>query len=178
MNLCSIASINPICIVLATIYTGIYSGGNADLYNVDHNDDATGADDFWDFGISSQYPTLKADFDGDGTTTAAEFGGQGRAANEPAGSVPMVELSLDDSQPLMIKVGSPLPVIATFAEAVSGFIADDINVSDSMVSNFATAAGGMVYTFDVIPSDIARVTVGIAADAAMDTDGNGNAAAL
>ena len=67
-----------------TGYTGIYRGWNADLDNADRNDDdATGADDFWDFGTSSQYPALKVDFDFDGAATAAEFGGQGRTVPAP-----------------------------------------------------------------------------------------------
>ena len=67
-----------------TGYTGIYRDWNADLDNADRNDDdATGADDFWDFGTSSQYPALKVDFDGDGAATAAEFGGQGRTVPAP-----------------------------------------------------------------------------------------------
>ena len=32
----------------------------------------------WDFGDAGRYPALKYDTDGDGTATAAEFGGQGR----------------------------------------------------------------------------------------------------
>ena len=92
-------------------------------------------------------------------------------------SVPMVELSIDDNQPLMVRIGSPVPVIATFTEAVSSFTVDDIAVVNGTVSNFAAATGGMVYTFDVTPSDFAQVTVDIAADVAMDADGNGNAAA-
>ena len=48
-------------------------------------DDATMAgdsdtDDPWDFGTDSKYPALKVDFNVDGTPTALEFGGQGRAA--------------------------------------------------------------------------------------------------
>ena len=67
-----------------TGYTGIYRDWNADLDNADRNDDdATGAEDFWDFGTSSQYPALKVDFDGDGTATAAEFGGQHGDAPAP-----------------------------------------------------------------------------------------------
>ena len=67
-----------------TGYTGIYRDWNADLDNADRNDDdATGADDFWDFGTSSQYPALKVDFDFDGAATAAEFGGQGRTVPAP-----------------------------------------------------------------------------------------------
>ena len=53
-------------------YAGIYSTWNADLDNADGDDNsATGTDDFWDFGTSSQYPALKADLDGDGSPTLA-----------------------------------------------------------------------------------------------------------
>ena len=240
----------------------------------------------WDFGNSSQYPVLKADLDGDGTATAAEFGGQGRVAPAPqslpgsaaivsvspgvgsltvywrapssnaagiaaydlrhiltdadetvdanwtvadnawtgsgplqyvitgltggapydlqvravnsagngpwsltttgtpqtdapvmVGSVPMVELSIDDSQPRMIRIGSPVPVIATFTEAVSGFTVDDITVVNGTVGNFVADAGGMVYTFDVTPDAIAEVTVDMASGLAMDAHDNGNTAA-
>ena len=71
-----------------TGYTGIYRDWNADLDNADgDDDDATGADDFWDFGTSSQYPALKVDFDGDGAATAAEFGGQ---HGDPPAPTPLV----------------------------------------------------------------------------------------
>ena len=60
-----------------TSYTGIYRGWSADLDNADGDDNsATGTDDFWDFGTSSQYPVLKVDFDGDGAATWQEFGRQ------------------------------------------------------------------------------------------------------
>ena len=239
----------------------------------------------WDFGNSSQYPVLKADLNGDGTATAAEFGGQDRVAvpqslpgsativlvslgegsltvswrapssnatgivaydvrhilndadetvdanwtvvdnawtgsgplqyvitgltggapydlqvravnsagNGPwsltttrtpqtaapvtDGSVPMVEFSIDDSQPRMIRIGSPVPVIATFTEAVSGFTVGDITVANGTVGNFVARAGGMVYTFHVTPNAIAEVTVDMAAGLAMDADDNGNTAA-
>ena len=134
----------------------------------------------WDFGNSSQYPALKADLDGDGTATAAEFGGQDRVAPAPQslpGSVPMVEFSIDDSQPRMIRIGSPVPVIAMFTEAVSGFTVDDITVVNGTVGNFVADAGGMVYTFNVTPDAIAEVTVDMASGLAMDADDNGNTAA-
>ena len=60
-----------------TGYTGIYQTWNADLDDADADDnDATGADDPWHFGTSSQYPVLKVDFDGDGAATWEEFGHQ------------------------------------------------------------------------------------------------------
>ena len=58
-------------------YTGIYSTWDEDLDNADGDDNsATGTDNFWDFGTSSQYPALKADLDGDGSPTWQEFGSQ------------------------------------------------------------------------------------------------------
>ena len=48
----------------------------------------------WDFGDSSQYPALKVDLDGDGTATAWEFGGQGRAAPPmPPGAAAIVSVT-------------------------------------------------------------------------------------
>ena len=68
-------------------YTGIYSTWNADLDNADGDDNsATGTDDFWDFGTSSQYPALKADLDGNGTPTWQEFGGQRPTPPPPPGA--------------------------------------------------------------------------------------------
>ena len=53
-----------------TGYAGIYAEWNTDLDNADGDDNpATGTDDFWTFGTTSQYPALKIDLDGDGTAT-------------------------------------------------------------------------------------------------------------
>ncbi len=60
-----------------TGYTDIYDAWNVDIDNADGDfDPSTGRDDFWDFGTSSQYPALRADFDGDGLATWQEFGDQ------------------------------------------------------------------------------------------------------
>ena len=93
------------------------------------------------------------------------------------GSAPMVELSLDDSLPLNVKIGSAVPAIATFTEAVSGFTVGDITVVNGTVSNFVAGADGIVYTFDVTPDAVAEVTVEVAAGVATDVDDNGNTAA-
>ena len=92
-------------------------------------------------------------------------------------SVPVVVLSLSSNPPLQIRIGSPVAVTATFNEAVSGFTVDDIIVANGTVINFVEGDEAMVYTFDVIPRDIAKVTVDIAANLAMDSNGTGNAAA-
>ncbi|MYC07556.1 MAG: hypothetical protein F4X57_10375 [Chloroflexi bacterium] len=55
-----------------TGYAGIYSGWNLDL------DGDSQPDSPWDFGTASQYPALKADFNGDETPTWQEFGYQVR----------------------------------------------------------------------------------------------------
>ena len=50
-------------------YGGIYAAWNVDV-------DGDGSPDApWSFGNASEYPALKADFDGDGTATVGEFGG-------------------------------------------------------------------------------------------------------
>ena len=67
-----------------TGYTGIYTEWIIDLDNADQDfDPSTGADDFWDFGTSRQYPALKVDFEGDGFATWHEFGSQGRPQPTP-----------------------------------------------------------------------------------------------
>ena len=70
---------------------------------------------------------------------------------------------------------SPIPVTVTFSEAVTGFTAADIAVSNGAVSNFA--GSGAVYTFDLIPAGDGVVTADIAAGVAVDAAGNGNTAA-
>ena len=70
-------------------YTGIYAGWLLDFDNADGDfDDTTGVDDFWDFGTASEYPALKADFDGDGTATWEEFGNQ-RGQSPAVGPTPL-----------------------------------------------------------------------------------------
>ena len=97
----------------------------------------------------------------DGTTVAARVG---------------AVLSLNDRPPRMIRIGSPVPVTATFSEAVSGFTVDDVTTGNGTVGNFS--GNGAVYTFEVTPGAIGQVTVDIEANVAEDADGNGNKAAL
>ena len=69
-----------------TAYAGIYANWNIDVDNGQtigvEDGTAAGdntADDPWDFGTDSEYPALRVDFNVNGTPTAFEFGGQGRA---------------------------------------------------------------------------------------------------
>ena len=81
-----------------TGYTGIYANWDVDL-----DGDGFG-DDPWDFGSSAHYPTLKVDWDGDGTATAYEFGGQGRSLNDhvpsvAAGGTGVFEVTVPENTP-------------------------------------------------------------------------------
>ena len=116
-------------------------------------------------------------FDGVLTPVGGEGLPVGGDSTVTVGLAPMVELSLDDSLPLNVRIGSAVPVIATFTEAVSGFTVGDITVVNGTVSNFVAGADGIVYTFDVTPDAVAEVTVDIAAGMATDVDDNGNTAA-
>ena len=62
-------------------YTGPYQGWDVSLsIEGAENTPDFNLSDVWDFGTSGQYPALKVDFDGDGTATWQEFGGQVRTA--------------------------------------------------------------------------------------------------
>ena len=46
-----------------------------------------------------------------------------------------------------MRLGTPVPVTATFSEPVSGFTVDDIGVANGAVGNFTGSDGDAVYTF-------------------------------
>jgi hypothetical protein len=71
---------------------------------------------------------------------------------------------------------SPIPMMATFSENVTGFVVGDITLGNGTAGNF-TAVSGSVYTFDVTPSGQGAVTVNVAADVVQDAAGNPNGAA-
>jgi len=86
---------------------------------------------------------------------------------------PTVVISSTASDPTDI---SPIPVIATFSETVTGFVVGDITVGNGAASNFV-AVSGLVYTFNVTPVAEGAVTVDIAAGVAQDAATNPNEAA-
>jgi hypothetical protein len=69
---------------------------------------------------------------------------------------------------------SEIPVDVTFSEAVTGFTAEDVTVTNGTVVDFA--GSGSSYTITIRPTDQGAVTVRIAAGVAQDTSGNGNLA--
>ena len=70
---------------------------------------------------------------------------------------------------------SPIGFSVSFSEAVTGFVAGDLTVSNGTVSNFA--GSGASYTFNVTPAGNGAVTVNVPANVAQDVATNGNTAA-
>ena len=70
----------------------------------------------------------------------------------------------------LVRIDAPIQVLVTFSEPVFGFTVDDISVSNG-------SDGSAFYDFDVTPNAVGAVTVDIAAGAATDANGYGNASA-
>jgi hypothetical protein len=70
---------------------------------------------------------------------------------------------------------APFLVTATFSESVTGFIASDVNLTNSTISNFT--GSGTTYNFTVTPNADGPVTVDVPAATATDIAGNNNTAA-
>ena len=71
---------------------------------------------------------------------------------------------------------SPIPVTITFSEAVTGFTADDITVTNGSLGTLS--GSGTVYTVNVTPTAQGAVKVNVAAGLAIDGAGNSNTAAV
>lgn len=70
---------------------------------------------------------------------------------------------------------SPIPVVVSFSEDVTGFTAGDIAASNGSVSHFG--GSGATYTFDLVPSGQGTVSANLAAGVTQDLAGNGNTSA-
>jgi hypothetical protein len=71
---------------------------------------------------------------------------------------------------------SPIPVIVTFSEPVTGFVAADLDVTNGSVGGF-TAVSSSEFRLTLVPAGPGPVTLTLAAGRAADAAGNGNAAA-
>ena len=78
---------------------------------------------------------------------------------------PTVSMSVTPSD-FRVRPNLPIPMTATFSEAVSGFDVNDISVANGTAGNFAGSDGDRVYSFDVTPTAIGEVTVDIPAGVA------------
>src|SRR5690606_4321601 len=68
---------------------------------------------------------------------------------------------------------NPIPVTATFSEAVSGLLSSSIIATSATIQNFQQVSPS-VFTFDLVPSFEGGVSVFIPADSADDASSNGN----
>ncbi|WP_221793391.1 tandem-95 repeat protein [Oceanobacter mangrovi] len=88
-------------------------------------------------------------------------------------TAPTVAISSSETDPT---ASSPFAVTITFSEAVSGFAATDISVTNGTASNLASS-DNITFTADITPAADGAVTVNIAAGVATDTGGTANTAA-
>ena len=94
-----------------------------------------------------------------------------------------VEITRDDDAPSVVisdvpaNSNQPFVVTFTFSEAMTGFTEEDITVGNGTVSEFTNTETGTTWTAKITPTVDGEVTVDVAADVAMDGDGNGNTAA-
>ena len=133
-----------------TGYSGIYQ-----TWNVDVDGDST-ADDPWDFGTSSQYPLLKADWDGQDPETWQEFGSQFRVGpdsqqfdkDEPVGTLSDRWLHAGDTAG--VEVGEAFedpegdPLTYTASSSATGVVM--VSVSGSRVTITPVGAGTATIT--------------------------------
>ena len=127
--------------------TDIYANWNIDTDNglsigVDNGQmpGDPGVDDPWDFGVSSEYPALKVDFDRSSTATVAEFGEQRQL------STPTLEIT--NIAPMSGPVGETVTISGTGFSTTSGqnvvtFLGaePDPSLSDNVLATNVTANG-------------------------------------
>jgi hypothetical protein len=73
-------------------------------------------------------------------------------------------------------VTSPIPFTVTFSEAVTGFVAGDVTVTNGTISGFS--GSGTTYSFNVTPTASGAVTVNVPANVAQDRASNFNNTAI
>ncbi len=136
----------------------------------------TGGPSVYTFGID---PTA----DGLVTVDIAANVAQDAAGNDNTAAPAVLTRTYDATSPGVTLASSapeptntaPIPITATFSEAVSGFASGDVSVTNGSVTGFA--GGPSVYTFGIDPTADGLVTVDIAANVAQDAAGNDNNAA-
>ena len=104
----------------------------------------------WDFGSSSQYPALKADWDGDGQATAAEFGSQERAVanNPPAFADSATEFSVAENTAAGTNIGDAVAATDSDGDSLTyalGSTADDAHFAIESGSGQLKTSGALDY---------------------------------
>ncbi|MBQ45964.1 MAG: hypothetical protein CMP10_00465, partial [Zetaproteobacteria bacterium] len=126
---------------------------------------------------------ISGNLSGSGTWKVCVIGKDYAGNIQPSGSATEHVWQYDNLQPTVaITAGSSNPtndtvinVTVTFDENVTGFLADDLNISGGTAANFTGSASN--YSFDLTPAAAGTITVDIAAGVAIDSAGNGNSIA-
>ncbi|WP_080237662.1 putative Ig domain-containing protein [Spirosoma rigui] len=107
----------------------------------------------------------------------AQLNGQTVSANSSTNTFtvdsvrPSLSITSTASEPTNV---SPISVTITFSEAVTGFVAGDLTVSNGTLSGFS--GSGSSYSVNVTPTTSGVVTLNVPANVAQDAAGNGNTA--
>jgi hypothetical protein len=142
--------------------------------------------------LEFRYTVVSGNNDNDGIAVGAAITANGGTLKDATGNDAVLTLTsvgsttgvlVDAVAPTIIQTTtasnstntSPIPVTITFSEAVTGFVAGDITVTNGTASNFA--GSGMAYTVNITPAGQGTVTVNVAGGVANDAAGNGNTAA-
>ena len=102
------------------------------------------------------------------TATATLTGGLVIDTTAPVGTVTSTAPEPTDT--------TPIPFAVTFTEAVTGFTASDLSLTNGTAGAITASADGTTYTFTVTPSAQGAVSVGVNTGAVTDKAGNTNAA--
>ena len=86
-------------------------------------------------------------------------------------AAPTITITSTSADPTNV---SPIPVTITFSESVTGFIVEDITVTNGTAGSFA--GSGTTYTASITPTAQGAVTVSVAANVAVDGASNNNTA--
>lgn len=127
--------------------------------------------------------TITPDGDGDVSVSVAAGVAQDLAGNDND-AASQVAVTYDTTAPGVAIQGAPVIVNSTdafsvtivFSEAVTGFDAADITVTNAAVSDLASA-DGVTWTADITPDGAGGITIDVAAGVARDAAGNDNTAA-
>lgn len=144
-------------LVSPTSYTGIYVNWNVDT------DRVGGGDDPWDFGTVQDYPKLKADKNGDGVFTIAEFSGQDQ--RPPSG-----DMDYDTDNDKLIEVSSLAQLRAIHYDLNGNGIVDN-NLGTAESQQYASAFPNPQYRMGCAGNHCEGYE--LVADLDFDTNGNG-----
>ncbi|MBI3039348.1 hypothetical protein HYY75_09935 [bacterium] len=86
---------------------------------------------------------------------------------------PSVTLTTDAPNP----TNATIPVTVTFSEAVTGFTLSDLSITNGSGVNFTETTSNTEWMIDIVPTATGTVTIGLPADVAQNSIGNGNTVA-